>query len=171
VLLGKGTNQLRVRGVAVTIDARALWSDYMAIDYRSVDPHQLLNARMIPGEHHIHTYGGEYLVFNVAANGQVSYDASLEGILTGSGTTELGLRGLQVTIDPTLSTAGYFTMNYRTSFARTPTPFALTPGPQFIIQAGVVHWFTVSKAGIVDYDSSLDTFFSGRGSRTLKLLV
>jgi Ca2+-binding RTX toxin-like protein len=171
VLLGNGTNQLLVRGAAVTIDARALWSSNMVLDYLTVDKHQVLNARLLPGQHFIQTNGGDVLWFNVAANGQVSYDASLEGTLTGSGTTELGIPGLQVTIDPTLSTASYFTLNYSTSDARTPTPFALTPGSHFIVQAGEVHWFTVSKAGIIDYDPSLDTFFSGRGTRTLTLLV
>lgn len=171
ILLGQGTNQLLVRGAAVTIDARALWSPYLALDYLPVDPRQVLNARLLPGLHHIQTYGGDVLLFRVAANGQVSYDASLEGIFTGNGTTTLSVPGLQVTIDPTLSTADYFTMNYATSSARTPTPFALTPGSHFIIQAGVVHWFTVSTTGLVDYDPSLDTSFSGRGTRTLKLLV
>lgn len=171
ILLGKGTNQLQVRGAAVTIDARALWSPYMALDYLPVDSRQLINARLLPGLHHIQTYGGDVLLFSVAANGQVSYDASLEGVFTGSGTTTLGLPGLLVTIDPTLSTAGYFTVNYATSYARTPTSFALTPGSHFVVQAGFVHGFTVSKTGIVDYDPSLDKFLSGRGTRTLKLLV
>jgi hypothetical protein len=171
VLAGRGTQSLQVLGAAVQIDARALWSGSMALDHMSVDPRQLLNARLLPGQHHIQTWGGDMLWFTVGNDGRVSYDASLQGTLTGSGTTTLGLPGLQVTIDPTLSTAGSFNMNHSTSYARTPTPFALTPGSHFIIQAGVVHWFSVSKTGLVDYDPSLDTFFAGRGTRTLKLLV
>src|SRR5204862_299239 len=99
VLTGAGTSVLTIRGASVTVDAGALEGTYLALDYVAHDPASAFSARLLPGQHWLKTYGGDYLYFTVTADGAIDYDAALDGALTGRGTTTLGVVGRTVTLD------------------------------------------------------------------------
>src|SRR5206468_2809597 len=108
------------------------------------------------------------------ADGTVSYDASLEGALTGTGTRALTVHGETIQIDATalgrrniasFQIAGVG--SFSTSQVQTVT---LLPGRAIYQDPTLQFAFTVSLADTVDFDQGLDGQVGGRGTRTLVLL-
>jgi hypothetical protein len=105
--------------------------------------------------------------FTVNAAGTVDYDASLDGALTGRGTTSLVVLGREVTVD--VSALGLSSANIGGVWRDLPGPTALRfmPGTHYLYVQGTLTYFTVNADGTVDYDASLDGALAGRGSSYL----
>jgi hypothetical protein len=163
-----------VNGVAVTINATALTSGYIVLDYFDEFQGQLFTAHLLPGTNQLWGPGGaaETLAFTVTAAGVVGYDSSLEGILTGAGgntlvvegvtftinATALGNSGLELDGDPNLGTASPITVH-------------VIPGLNVLYSYALNEGFVITVAldGIISYDPSLDNVLSGAGTNTLMI--
>jgi hypothetical protein len=168
-LSGRGTNELRIQGVSVTIDATELSGSYLFTDYASYANAAEINLKLLPGDSHFfYTYGGSMFYFTVNANGTVDYDTSMDSFVSGRGTGELRLEGLTIEIDATTSGGAYVTMDYAAYNAASTLTVVLLPGQHFIYTAtGKLYYFTVTLDGLIDYDPELEGIFTGRG--TMKL--
>lgn len=69
------------------IDATNLSYPYLNLDNVAQDKTKPIQARLLPGSHHLQA-NGALLWFSVGNDGNISYDASLEGIFTGRGTED-----------------------------------------------------------------------------------
>src|SRR5262249_23554025 len=90
-LSGRDTTTLLVRGYPMEVDARATsYSGFQIsgvtgwLDARTVQP-----FRLVPGAHAIVLPGGKVVRFTVTDAGFMDYDAALDGVLSGRGTTTL----------------------------------------------------------------------------------
>jgi hypothetical protein len=124
-----------------------------------------------PGTHVLADAAGTgAVVFTVNPDGTVSYDPALQGILTGQGTSQLGIRGAAVTIDATaLSAAGVMAAYLIREATSAPFTLRLLPGTHVVADAagtGAVN-FTVNYAGAVAYDPALQGVLTGQGTSTL----
>jgi len=97
LLDGGGQEDIVIAGAA--IDASALLQAYLSVDYVPYEPAQTFGVELTEGEHFVYTHGHALVYFNVGADGSISYDPALEGILSGQGTSSLTLNGVEVTID------------------------------------------------------------------------
>ena len=66
---------------------------------------------LLPGLHSVFTTGEDPNKFTMNADGTVSYDASLEGVFTGAGTTMLTIVGRAVSVDATGLGAANFNLD------------------------------------------------------------
>jgi hypothetical protein len=169
ILSGQGTNLLTVNGVAVTINASALNDPYLALDYYIAEKPDTFQVRLLPGSHLFQTDGGGTGVsFTVDAAGNVSYDPSLQGILSGQGTNLLTVNGVAVTINAQALTSTNVSVDYYASEA-TATPFILhlLPG-QHLLQgpSGSVS-FTVNPDGTITFPASEDSLLALQGNASL----
>ena len=168
MLTGQGTTELDVNGVTVQIDATALNADALFMDYQSYDANTPITARVLPGSHFFSTYGGSTVYFIVANDGKVGYDGSLEGMLTGQGTTELDVNGVTVQIDATALDADDLFLDYQRYYANTPITARVLPGSHFFsTYGGFTVYFTVANDGKVSYDAAQEGQLSGDGTYVL----
>jgi hypothetical protein len=88
VFQGAGSNTLVVKGVSVTINVPgAVWVN---VDYATYWPSGPLTVNLLPGSNFVQTTTGVPVIyFTVAADGTISYDASLDDIVSGAGTNTL----------------------------------------------------------------------------------
>jgi hypothetical protein len=95
ILGGARTPTLMVNGAAVTIDASALKSTELIVDYATAKASSTpFTLRYLPGVHLI-TYDGSTIAFTVIFSNNewtVDYATSLDNILSGRGTPRLILR-------------------------------------------------------------------------------
>jgi Ca2+-binding RTX toxin-like protein len=170
VFTGRGTSSLGITGREVRIDAEALGISWLHLDNVSYNS-TTLTRRLLPGQHFLNTpYHGPVVYFTVAADGTVDYDAALDGVFTGRGTSDLGVDGRTVTIDATaLGVATLFIDNVSYA-AQDPLLRQLLPGQHFVTVTGVTYYFTVATDGSFDYAAELDSVLSGRGTTTLLFL-
>jgi hypothetical protein len=99
----------------------------------------------------------------------VSYDPSLQGILTGQGTNQLGIQGAAVTVNATALGSIGIVVDYNISES-TAMPFVLRllPGSHLIEDAaGHTVAFTINLDGTISYATTLDNKLLGRGTKTL----
>src|SRR5262249_45282784 len=84
---------------SVRVDVTRLSSPYVYLDnqFFSTPAPQLLTLQ--PGTHTVWTYPNGSVTFQVGQSGVISYDPSLEGILSGRGTNQLTVNGAAVTIN------------------------------------------------------------------------
>jgi hypothetical protein len=130
-------------------------------------------ATLLPGTSVLgsaNSYFGGLVSFTLDNSGHIGYDSTLEGCLTGAGTTTLVVNGRTMTIDARAVTIPNLQLDNGVRFA-TACRFAATvlPGAQ-ILQPNINNLtlgFSVSNSGTVDYDHSLDGELSGRGTSTL----
>src|SRR5262249_25374920 len=116
---------------------------------------QVLNTALTVGDHFLAGYGGSVTWFKINTDGTVSYDAALEGILTGQGTTSLVARGLSVAIDPRALNATALSVDYTPYAADQAFQVQLTPGWHFLIHDGNVSWFTVNADRSISGDPAV----------------
>ncbi len=180
VLTGAGTGALTVHGVTVTIDARALSAPSVDVD-NAISPatSQPFTFTGLPGPAFLldPEDGSALVYFTLNVDGTVSYDAALEGVLSGAGTNTLVVHGTRITIDAT-ALAGSVAQVAANNDAYGPTaaPFSVVmlPGMNYVVPINDTRpllWFTVAADGTIDYDPSLDGVLSGRGTRTLVILA
>jgi hypothetical protein len=97
ILSGRGTNTVTVHGVTVTIDTRALSIPVLLVDTSvGVSNTVPLTFTGLSGTIPVWDYAGSGTIihFTLNADGTVDYDAALDGILSGRGTSTLLVRGL-----------------------------------------------------------------------------
>jgi hypothetical protein len=174
ILSGQGTSTLKVNGVTVSVNAQALSVPLVQIDtYITENDTSPFALTVLPGPQTLQEYGlpGTTINFTVTANGTVSYDPSLQGILSGQGTNTLVVNGVTVTVNAQALSDPYLQVD---SFVEefTAAPFTLTvlPGQhvmQEYIESGTAVSFTVGDDGTVSYDPSLAGVFSGQGTNNL----
>jgi hypothetical protein len=93
-LSGRGNTTLVAHGLTVTFDARE--SGYTLFTISGVTPWKDARyaqvLRLLPGAHYVVTPDGRKLPFRVTDAGQVDYDPSLDGVLSGRGGSTLTIR-------------------------------------------------------------------------------
>jgi hypothetical protein len=82
VFHGAGTNTLVVHGVTLNIDASALSGNFLAVNYAEYDSNTPFSINLLPGSNELWDRADSMITFNVALDGTVNYDPSLQGILT-----------------------------------------------------------------------------------------
>jgi hypothetical protein len=174
VLTGSGTSNLGVSGRTVTINATALSLPQLDLDLQFSFPSATtLSATVLPGTQYLlsqNSYGGQ-VFFDVGNDGKVSYDASLQGVLTGSGTTNLGVSGRTITIDAHALSLPQLDLDLQFSFPSATTLSAtVLPGTQYLLSQTVYGgqvFFSVGNDGTVSYDASLQGVLTGNGTTNL----
>jgi hypothetical protein len=176
VLSGRGSSSLVVNGVTVHIDAHALTMPDLSLNYAvNVATATPFTATLLPGAQSLLYNSGvggagpDIVAFSVDNSGAVDYDPSLNGMLSGRGSSNLVVNGVTVKIDARALTTPDLLLNYAVNFA-TACPFSATllPGVQSLlpVNGGPVA-FSVNNSDAVDYDPSLNGVLSGRGTSTL----
>jgi hypothetical protein len=138
VLSGRGTTTLVVNGVTVAVDATALQASVPSLTLDPASAIEPTNApftiTVLPGPHAFaQPFTNDVVQFTVAADGTISYDASLQGVLTTSGPNMLTIHGVTVTVDATALQASVPSLILDPASVIEPTnaPFTITvlPGP------------------------------------------
>src|SRR5262249_20611289 len=124
-------------------------------------------VNLLPGRHFLTTYGGDPVYFSVAANGAVTVDPALEGVLSG-GAHALTVLGHDVAIDARALGSASVYLDYAAYDAAVSPGARLLAGQHWIYTAAYSYvYFKVTADGRIDYDAALDGILSGRGTRTL----
>lgn len=182
VLAGRGSSTLDVVGVTLDLDMTALAAPGVRIgglpERRETDSPQTVT--LLPGPHRISYQTGLDPVaytdayFRATVDGVGEYDPPLEGVLVGSGTTALAVRGVPITIDATaLEESDYLLRGVGTlPTAPDPLTIRLLPGPHQLRTADGDEdfFFHVLPDGTVDYAAEHDVLLRGRGTGTLTVL-
>src|SRR5262249_4497240 len=118
--------------------------------------------------------------FRVAADGTVTYDPALEGVLTGAGTRLLTVHGATVTVDTTRLSTAALTLDGALAVTRAP-PSAVTasaarlaftalPGVHTLTDpngTGAAVSFTLAAGNTVKYEPRLEGVLTGAGTSHL----
>jgi hypothetical protein len=180
VLSGQGTTTLVVNGATITVDATALQADVPYLRLNGVSPVESTSApfsiTVLPGpDLFAQAYTNNSVQFNVLANGTVTYDPSLEGVLTGTGTSTLTIHGVTVTVDATALQADvpYLRLNGVSPSESTSAPFPITvlPGPNSLAQAFTndAVLFNVGNDGTITWGPSLNGVLTSNGPNSLTI--
>jgi hypothetical protein len=168
VLSGAGTTSLAVNGSAVTLDASVLGASGLYLDNVLHDATAPITVRLLPGLHWISTTGDDNTYFSVNEDGTVAYDAALEGVLSGAGTTILAVNGSAVTLDPSVLGASGLYLDNVLHDASAPITVRLLPGLHWMSTTGDDNtYFSVNEDGTVAYDAALEGVLSGAGTTSL----
>jgi len=171
---------------AIQIDATALFYRHFIVPQSApgwLDARQVQSIQLAPGTYAIQVQSGVYtdVGFTVTAQGTVDYDASLNALLSGRGSSSLTLLGLTVTIDAQglSSTSGVLLASIPLTnddwiSLRT---LRLLPQTGYLVQqgSGVVCdlTFTLGRDGTFSYDPVADVArggcLAGAGTSTLTL--
>ncbi|WP_026316496.1 RNA polymerase sigma factor [Actinokineospora enzanensis] len=170
VLTGEGTSTLAVHGYAVAIDSTGLSYANVTVSgtgwpaYRPV-----ATRRLLPGAYLLLGMNGNSVPFTVTDDGNVTYAASLQGVLSGAGGKTLVAHGLSVTLNSTdldyynvtLAGAGWLVrQNVRT--------YHMLPGNQTVLTAGGQSvLFRLTADGKVQYDGAVAGTLTGAGTETV----
>jgi hypothetical protein len=171
-LTGAGAARLMIIGRSVTINAVPLGESAIEIDALAHDATGPFKLQLLPGQHEIFDNGADAIDFTVNPDGTVAYDASLQGALTGAGTTEIDVAGRAVSFAPTALGAGTVYIDGRAYSGKAAFTVQLLPGQHTVgTAAGLApDTFTVSNDGTVGYDPSLQGALTGAGTSTLTLV-
>jgi hypothetical protein len=184
VLTGAGTSTLGAISTAtVTVDVTATSYTSVAISgcgwYPGADRQQ---CRLVPGNYSLdlQTYPlPEEIPFRITPAGAISYDGTAASVLTGSGTSTLGVAAKTITVDATASSSGKFELNAAIGWraAGTPWQYKLAPGTYALVLPTPVTnqyakvLFTITSTGTVSYDTSQHPgWLTGAGTTTLHLM-
>ena len=172
IFTGRGTATLTLHGttqIAIDITPTS-YNAYQFIEGYYPRTRQF-EFTVIPGRHDLQLPGRTGLLpIEITADGRIDYDPQYNTIFTGRNTTTLTLHGFPITIDARSATFASFSVPGVTGpmDARQLHTFSLLPGThQVVPSAGATIAFSVTAAGNVDYDASLDDVLDGRGTPTL----
>jgi uncharacterized protein with LGFP repeats len=171
-LTGRGTATLVLAGRTITLDAHALSLSALALDSQFTFPTSAPAAfTVLPGDQFVvaATVWGGQVTFTVGADGTVSSDPSLNGVLSGSGTavSPLVFHGCTITLDATALSLPALTLDNDVGFLGS-APLTVLPGSQLVSgSSGGSISFTVGNDGKIGYDAALDPALAGRGTTTL----
>jgi hypothetical protein len=176
------------QGFAITLDATALSNKGLVLTGYSaapIDTTQPRALRLAVGTYSLQPAAGlpSSVSFTVNANGTVSYNPSLEGIVTGAGTSTLRVNGKSITITTRLTQtqlalrAHHYIGGAETDLlpfsAQTPQSFTLLPVPNFgygldIDGAELADLtFSIDNGGSVHIPPDHAGFARGEGTTTL----
>jgi hypothetical protein len=150
---------------------------------------RIVNFFLEDGMYNVMIQSGNMSIVNFTVkDGIISYEAELEGVISGAGTSALVLHGLPVTIDATevqgfitymqvvYGLEGFDTTNASRPFFTgnlLPNCHDINDGWEyyFIIASGMVASFTfkVQLNGLVTYKPEFDNSVTGRGTNMLKI--
>jgi hypothetical protein len=176
ILSGSGTSTLVVNGVTITVDAHYLSDPYLQIDsYIQETTAATFSLTVLPGTHSLEELyqSGTALNFTVAPDGTVTYLPSLNGILSGQGTSTLVVSGETLIINATAisSTVSSFSIgayaNLSTAQVQT---LQVLPGTVAFSDSTLQFILTLSTTDQLSYPADVDTQVSGSGSNTLVVL-
>ncbi len=182
---GRGSDTLVVNGHSVRVDARGLSGTAIAIASTfglnlPIDSSTIIPLNLVP-------IGGGYLFqvgsaniglfrWNISLGGMIEYDVDFDDFLSGRGTDTLEVIGYDIFIDATALGPGSLRIfNIYGDPARDPTVvhrmrLIPTPSYSFLFRDPTEtcsFQFFVLIDGTLDYDPSLDSCVSGRGTNTL----
>ena len=170
ILNGSETSELIAKGTAITVDATALSTPGLLIDGREFNNTAPLSLVLLPGAESLHDLStGDGVAFTVSTAATIGYDSSLQGILDGSGTTELIAKGTAITVDATALSTPSVQVDGREFNNTAPLSLVVLPGAESFhdLSTGIGVSFTVSAAGTIGYDPSLQGTLLGAGTSTL----
>ena len=172
--------------VEITIDATALTTTQFQILGIGTFPSDTPQAVSLPpGTHTFQIISGfntTAFEFTVQADGTVAFDAALDGYVTGGGTSNLTVTGLNISIDATQLDAAQFQVIGVGEFPSTVVtvpPLRVIPGDyRFRINGGfdttnidfVVNADGTDPDGVIDFAPALDAYVAGRGTSTLEVI-
>jgi len=149
----------------ISIDARALSAPQFAVDGGSGLPTDSVATLDLTEANHTFVPNGPGFSFSVTAGGTLDFDPSLDGYVSGRGTTTLKVIGLHIQVDATALSSPQFSINRGNGGhgdTDVVTTLTLLPGDyaEFNAPAGsfVDFPFTVTTTSTVDFDASLDGF-------------
>jgi hypothetical protein len=162
---------LAVNGDAVTLDASALGVPSLSLDGVAYDATAPFSAQLLPGAHSLSTNTKDGISFTVNPDGTLAYDPSLEGALTGAGTTALAVHGFAVTLDPTALGVAGLALDNMPLDGTAPSSANLLPGQHTLTTNGTdVTSFIVNPDGTVAYDPALEGALTGNGTTALAVI-
>jgi DNA-directed RNA polymerase specialized sigma24 family protein len=166
---GAGTDTLTVHGLAVTVDVSGVDYEETGVGGIPQTRDRRHTYRLVPGRHYLVTNGTRSVFFTITGDGKVDRPDP-PSLATGAGTDTLTVYGLSITIDARES--GYPTFWVSGAGAgrdaRQLQDLRLLPGSHYVTMPDRTRLvFTVTGAGTVDYDHSLDGVLFGRGGSTL----
>lgn len=172
---GRGTKELRITGVAFTIDLTS--SSYEMVDVDGTNPTPARVPReldVLPGRYVLELPGfpsNNSVPFTVTGTGAVQYDRAYDGLLAGLGTSTLGVICKTVTINATAWPASQVGISGVGLLpAGTPQQVHLVPGDYAISLPGIPHIaFQVTSQGKVTYGADEGTELTGKGTGTLSV--
>jgi len=172
-LSGTGTSTLTISGFLVTLDARHLSGLGVLLAHMPAQGWiTYTQVRMVPASHYdVQSPGGiASFSFKLGLDGRFSYGSSLDvrsgGVLKGNGTSSLEIVGYPIRIDASRLSYRYFLIpNITLKFidAQTIPTLQVLPGSyafQFASGYFADFRFTVTQAGLIDYDSRFAGFLS-----------
>jgi len=168
---GEGTRYLYI-GSGIAINATALSDQPISVGgVQSGHSTEVMTLVLDPGTYSFITVCcGNLFYFSVEADGSVDFDDSLDGFVAGRGSRMLVVSGHTFSVDATSLSPQDTKIGYLDPFSYdTVTSFTVIPGTYSFVTVccGNQLYFTVELDGTIDFDPSLDTTFSGRGSDTL----
>ncbi len=167
MLTGAGTTALTAIGAQIALDASLLSPVDVNLAYTGISLEAPATLNLLPGPYTIGYVSSPTNIgvgFTIGATGTLNYDPALEGVMTGSGSTVLGVPGAAIKIAMG-SLGSVVQLNYVGLYPACST-LHLLPGVHSI-PAGA---FSVLAAGMIDFSPILDPVMSGRGTSTLSLI-
>ena len=165
---------------ALTVDATGLTRQMLAIAQVTKGYFDSSAAQVIslaPGTYSLvaQAQAASIGAFSVQSDGTVTYATSLDGVFAGRGTTTLRVVPHAVAIDGTALSRQQINVGYVTSLADSTSPIEvkLAAGPYSLgsqAEAAAIGVFRVTPSGTVDFASTLDGAFAGRGTTTLTVV-
>ena len=173
---GRGTNTLVLNPFSIKIDATSLTQQQLSVYTigNRFDSKTVQQLQLTPGIYNLllsSENSGSYFTVNV--DGTVDYDASYNAAFSGRGTSTLVLNAFTINIDATSLTQQQLTVYTIGSYfdSKLIQQLQVTPGIYNLLLSSQNSgsYFTVNLDGTIDYDTSYDTAFAGRGTNTLVL--
>ncbi len=158
IFTGNGTNRFGIHGKDLTIDASKMAGNQRILlnATQSVFPSsQPSRFNLVPGHYALVNYetDGEVGRFSFASDGTVDYDATLDTVLAGRGTSTLAAAGAKIIVNAQQHGPGSFTLaplpgSFDRRFEQT---LRLSPGIYQFHDEKVDLPFTVGLDGTIDY--------------------
>ncbi|HXJ34158.1 MAG TPA: hypothetical protein VMS22_08965, partial [Candidatus Eisenbacteria bacterium] len=161
---------------SITVDATVLSAPFFVVDGSGAITNGSPTVLDLTVGPHTFDPGPLGFAFDVTVLGTVDFDSSLDAYVSGRGTSTLTVTGFAIAVDATAMTAPSFNIERGNVAPLTSTATVATvhllPGAygEFNCGAGSESTsfpFTVTTAGLLDLNPSLDAYVSGRGTSTL----
>jgi hypothetical protein len=177
VLAGRGTTTLIVHGATVTVDATPLSLPSVSVNAGEFieNTNNPFTLSLLPGRAFLSDiFTGNTVQFNVANDGTVSYDPSLNGVfLPGPTSSTLVVHGATVTVDATKLgvTTPTLYVNGGELIEQNNAAFTLNllPGRAFLSDplTNALVQFSIANDATISYDPTLEGILTGAGTSAL----
>ena len=167
-----GTSTLTFIGRVIAFDPTTLGVSTIYVDGIAHDGSASFSIRLLPGQHEVRsTIGTDVNWITVNNDGTIAYDATLQGVFTGAGTSTLTIAGRIIAFDPTTLGVSTIYVDGIAYDGSTSFSIRLLPG-QHEVRSPIgtdINWITVNNDGTIAYDASLEGAFTGAGTSTLTI--